>query len=315
MCLPETNVDTCRWLLRLPSKSYRYVATYALGGTRLPAHRRVVLRQLNPTRKPHGKPCPTASSCSTSWCPLLRQLGDPPGRHAGQRHAEGCPLLRPGRARLHPPAVQAGRCPRRGVRPLAARHPRRHPAAAGPAGRGHDAAGAGRLRRRDRGLLRQAPRSVRLRDPERRAGQLQPQQLRIWSAWIPRKADPDGFRRALDVLGVGCPSGMSLDVQPHPELAERLRQLQQLARLAPERFGPAAPAAAPATLFHSLIAGGRAASPAPPSSSHGPPRHTPARAAFMAASCPRPARPARPARLPQGSRLKAPCLHIPQCRI
>jgi len=48
---------------------------------------------------------------------------------------------------------------------------------------------------------------------------------------------PAGFRRALDLLGVGCPSGMCLDVQPQPELAARLRQLQRLARLAPQRFG------------------------------------------------------------------------------
>lgn len=83
-------------------------------------------------------------------------------------------------------------------------------------------------------------------------GTMLPQQLAHLVSVDPAQGlTPDGFRRALDVLGVGCPSGMCLDVQPHPELAARLRQLQQLARLAPERFGPAAPAAAPAVLFHS----------------------------------------------------------------
>ena len=55
----------------------------------------------------------------------------------------------------------------------------------------------------------------------------------------------DNFRRALDILGVACPSTVTPDSRVEPGLKAKLRHLQRLAREAPERFIPA-PAAAEA---------------------------------------------------------------------
>lgn len=55
----------------------------------------------------------------------------------------------------------------------------------------------------------------------------------------------DNFRKALDILGVACPSTVTPDSRVEPGLKAKLRHLQRLARDEPERFMPA-PAAAEA---------------------------------------------------------------------
>ncbi|WP_454733899.1 MULTISPECIES: HAD domain-containing protein [Cupriavidus] len=51
---------------------------------------------------------------------------------------------------------------------------------------------------------------------------------------------PANFKQALDVLGVACPSTLSLDTQPDAGLEARLQRLRRLAREAPARFAPGA---------------------------------------------------------------------------
>ncbi|CAG9167352.1 HAD domain-containing protein [Cupriavidus pampae] len=48
----------------------------------------------------------------------------------------------------------------------------------------------------------------------------------------------ENFRQALDILGVACPSTVTPDSRVDADLRAKLRDLQQLARVAPSRFTP-----------------------------------------------------------------------------